>query len=182
MGGDHDRLHHRHLDSEGRRPGPRAGVRVGNLEVDGLEDLQGHRRGSRRVPHPSARPSGDALRVPRRHLQHQGLQAASHRWPRRVVATAVTIDGNREVLGLDVGDSEDEVFQTAFLHTLRDRGLDGVRLVISDAHSGLKASIARVFSGATWQRCKVHLARNILATVSHAHKDMVAATAHTIHV
>ena len=98
-----------------------------------------------------------------------------------VVATAVTIDGNREVLGVDVGDSEDEVFWTAFLRTLRDRGLDGVRLVISDAHAGLKAAIARVFSGASWQRCKVHLARNVLATVNHAHKDMVAATVRTIH-
>lgn len=98
-----------------------------------------------------------------------------------VVATAVTIDGNREVLGVDVGDSEDEVFWTAFLRSLRERGLSGVRLVISDAHAGLKASIARVFAGATWQRCKVHLARNILATVNHAHKDMVAATVRTIH-
>lgn len=98
-----------------------------------------------------------------------------------VVATAVTVDGNREVLGVDVGDSEDEVFWTAFLRTLRERGLDGVRLVISDAHAGLKASIARVFAGATWQRCKVHLARNVLATVNHAHKDMVAATVRTIH-
>lgn len=71
-----------------------------------------------------------------------------------VVATWVTADGNREVLGVDVGDSEDEVFWTAFLRTLRDRGLSGVRLVISDAHAGLKASIARVFAGATWQRCK----------------------------
>ncbi len=98
-----------------------------------------------------------------------------------MVATAVTVDGNREVLGLDVGDSEDEVFWTAFLRTLRDRGLTGVRLVISDAHAGLKASIARVFAGASWQRCKVHLARNVLATVNHAHKDMVAATVRTIH-
>jgi putative transposase len=98
-----------------------------------------------------------------------------------VVATAVTVDGNREVLGVDVGDSEDEVFWTAFLRTLRDRGLAGVRLVISDAHAGLKASIARVFNGASWQRCKVHLARNILATVNHANKDMVAATVRTIH-
>jgi putative transposase len=98
-----------------------------------------------------------------------------------VVAPAVTIDGNREVLGVDVGDSEDEVFWTAFLRTLRDRGLTGVRLVISDANAGLKASIARVFAGATWQRCKVHLVRNILATVNHAHKDMVAATVRTIH-
>jgi putative transposase len=54
-----------------------------------------------------------------------------------VVATAVTMDGNREVLGLDVGDSEDEAFWTTFLRSLRDRGLEGVRLVISDAHAGL---------------------------------------------
>src|SRR3546814_15890218 len=66
-----------------------------------------------------------------------------------IVATAVTTDGNREVLGLDVGDSEDEVFWTAFLRTLRDRGLSGVRLVISDAHPGLKAAIARVFQTGT---------------------------------
>ena len=82
-----------------------------------------------------------------------------------VVATAVTTDGNREVLGVDVGDSEDEVFWTAFLRGLKDRGLGGVRLVISDAHAGLKASIARVFNGASWQRCKVHCMRNILGTV-----------------
>ena len=98
-----------------------------------------------------------------------------------VVATAVTINGNREVLGVDVGDSEDEVFWTAFLRSLRERGLTGVRLVISDAHAGLKAAITRVFAGATWQRCKVHLARNVLATVNHAHKDMVAAMVRTIH-
>ena len=66
-----------------------------------------------------------------------------------VVATGVAADGNREVLGLAVGDSEDEVFWTAFLRSLRDRGLVGVRLVISDAHAGLKAAIARVFSGAS---------------------------------
>lgn len=97
-----------------------------------------------------------------------------------IVATAVTVDGNREVLGVDVGDSEDEVFWTTFLRSLRDRGLGGVRLVISDAHAGLKAAIARVFSGATWQRCKVHTMRNILAAVPAASKEMVAATVRTI--
>jgi len=97
-----------------------------------------------------------------------------------IVATAVTADGNREVLGVDVGDSEDEVFWTAFLRTLRDRGLAGVRLVISDAHAGLKAAIARVFSGASWQRCKVHTMRNILAAVPAASKEMVAATVRTV--
>jgi putative transposase len=97
-----------------------------------------------------------------------------------VVATAVTADGNREVLGVDVGDSEDEVFWTAFLRGLKDRGLSGVRLVISDAHAGLKASIARVFNGASWQCCKVHCMRNLLGTVPSASKEMVAATVRTI--
>ena len=97
-----------------------------------------------------------------------------------VVATAVTVDGNREVLGVDVGDSEDEVFWTAFLRGLKDRGLRGVRLVISDAHAGLKASIARVFNGASWQRCKVHAMRNLLGAVPSPSKEMVAATVRTI--
>jgi len=97
-----------------------------------------------------------------------------------VVATGVAADGNREVLGLDVGDSEDEVFWTSFLRPLRDRGLDGVKLVISDAHAGLKAAIARVFQGASWQRCKVHLMRNLLAHVPKSHKEMIAATVRTI--
>jgi len=97
-----------------------------------------------------------------------------------VVATGVAGDGNREVLGLDVGDSEDEVFWTQFLRSLKERGLDGVRLVISDAHSGLKAAIARVFQGSSWQRCKVHLMRNLLATVPKSHKEMIAATIRTI--
>ena len=58
-----------------------------------------------------------------------------------VIATGVAADGNREVLGLDVGDSEDEVFWTEFLRSLKDRGLDGVKLVTSDAHQGLKNAI-----------------------------------------
>jgi putative transposase len=97
-----------------------------------------------------------------------------------VVATGVTANGDREVLGVDVGDSEDEVFWTAFLRGLKDRGLTGVKLVISDAHAGLKASIPRVLAGASWQRCKVHLMRNILGSVPSASKDMVAATVRTI--
>lgn len=97
-----------------------------------------------------------------------------------VVATGVTANGDREVLGVDVGDSEDEVFWTAFLRGLKDRGLGGVKLVISDAHAGLKASIPRVLTGASWQRCKVHLMRNLLGTVASASKDMVAATVRTI--
>ena len=73
-----------------------------------------------------------------------------------VVATGVTADGRREVLGFAVGDSEDGAFWTAFLRSLKTRGLAGTRLVISDAHAGLKAAIAAVMLGASWQRCRVH--------------------------
>ena len=92
-----------------------------------------------------------------------------------VVATGITAEGAREVLGVDIGDSEDETFWTRFLRTLRDRGLSGVRLVISDAHAGLKAAITKCFSGSSWQRCRVHLARNILARVPKGDQEMVAA-------
>ena len=70
-----------------------------------------------------------------------------------VVATGITAEGGREVLGVDIGDSEDETFWTRFLRSLKARGLNGVRLVISDAHAGLKASIRKSFQGASWQRC-----------------------------
>jgi transposase-like protein len=75
-----------------------------------------------------------------------------------VVATGITADGGREVLGLDVGDSEEEVFWRAFLASLKDRGLGGVRLVISDQHAGLVAALRRAFQGAGHQRCRVHYA------------------------
>ncbi|MBT8214123.1 MAG: IS256 family transposase [Acidimicrobiia bacterium] len=97
-----------------------------------------------------------------------------------VVATGVAADGNREVLDLDVGDTEDEVFWTQFLRRLRKRGLSGVVLVISDAHTGLKAAIRKTFSGTSWQRCRVHFMRNLLARVPKGHAEMVAATVRTI--
>ena len=97
-----------------------------------------------------------------------------------VVATAVTADGRREILGLDVGDSEDEVFWRGFLTSLKGRGLSGVRLVISDQHAGLTAAIARSFQGAGHQRCRVHFARNLLALVPKGQMDMVAAVFRTI--
>ena len=75
---------------------------------------------------------------------------------------AVNTDGRREIVGLCVGPSEAETFWTEFLRSLKSRGLDGVKLVISDAHEGLKAAIRRVI-GATWQRCRVHFARHALA-------------------
>ena len=75
-----------------------------------------------------------------------------------MIATGVSADGRREVLGSDVGDSETEVFWTEFLRSLRERGLSGVQLVISDQHSGLTKAIATVMQGAAWQRCRVHYA------------------------
>jgi putative transposase len=97
-----------------------------------------------------------------------------------VVATGVAADGNREVLGCAVGDSEDKTFWTAFLRSLRARGLAGVRLVISDAHEGLRQSIEKVMLGAAWQRCRVHFLRNVLAKVPKASGEMVAAAIRTI--
>jgi putative transposase len=97
-----------------------------------------------------------------------------------VVATGIGSDGNREVLDLEVGDTEDEVFWTTFLRRLRSRGLTGVQLVVSDAHSGLRASIRKTMSGTSWQRCRVHFMRNLLSKVPKRHTEMVAATIRTI--
>jgi transposase-like protein len=89
-----------------------------------------------------------------------------------IIACGVNQDGRREILGLGLGESEAQVFWVEFLRSLRQRGLSGVQLVISDAHEGLKAAIAQVFS-ASWQRCRVHFMRNLLATVPKAHQAMV---------
>ena len=82
-----------------------------------------------------------------------------------VVAIGVNETGKREVLGFEMGPSEDAAFWTAFLRSLVERGLTGVRLVTSDAHLGLQEAIRTVLPGTTWQRCKVHLIRNVLAYV-----------------
>lgn len=97
-----------------------------------------------------------------------------------VVATGVRSDGGREVLGLAVGDSEDGVFWAEFLRSLRARGLAGVKLVISDHHLGLKKAISEVLVGVSWQRCRVHFMRNVLARVPKASTDMVAAAIRTV--
>jgi len=97
-----------------------------------------------------------------------------------VVATGVTIVGEREVLGLAVGDSEDGAFWSEFLRSLRARGLTGVRLVTSDAHLGLQQAIGSVMLGAAWQRCRVHFVRNVLARVPRGSAEMVAAAIRTI--
>ena len=87
---------------------------------------------------------------------------------------AVNTDGKRQIVGLHIGPSEAETFWSAFLKSLLKRGLRGVKLVISDAHEGLKAAIRRVF-GAAWQRCRVHWMRNALAYVPKGQQSMVAA-------
>ena len=97
-----------------------------------------------------------------------------------VVATGVSATGGREVLGVDVGDSEAETFWTGFLRSLKARGLTGVRLVISDAHEGLKAAIRKNLQGSSWQRSRVHYVRNLLAPVPKAHQEMVAAAFRSI--
>jgi putative transposase len=89
-----------------------------------------------------------------------------------IVACAVNQDGRREILGLGIGESEAKEFWIEFLRSLRQRGLTGVKLVISDAHEGLKAAISQVFS-ATWQRCRVHFMRNVLVCVPKSHQALV---------
>ena len=99
-----------------------------------------------------------------------------------MIATGLRADGHREVLGLDVGDSENETFWREFLTSLTDRGLAGVRLVISDAHAGLIKAIRRCFQGAAWQRCRVHAMRNLLSAANHRHRQVIAALIRTIFV
>ena len=96
-----------------------------------------------------------------------------------IIATGVNTDGRREILGLGLGPSEAAVFWLGFLRGLEKRGLKGVKLVISDAHEGLKAAIAQIFK-ATWQRCRVHFMRNALAYVSKPEHQMVAAAIRTV--
>ena len=91
-----------------------------------------------------------------------------------IIAVGVNSDGRREVLGMAIGHSEAEVFWTDFLRSLARRGLRGVKLVISDAHEGIKASVAKVFS-ATWQRCRVHFMRNALAHAGKSGRRVVSA-------
>jgi len=98
----------------------------------------------------------------------------------RIVSVAVTVavgvnnDGRREVLGMDIGPSEAETFWTAFLRKLARRGLRGVKLVVSDAHEGIKAAVSKVLT-ATWQRCRVHFMRNILAHAGRSGRRVVSA-------
>lgn len=97
-----------------------------------------------------------------------------------VIAYGVTAQGHRDVIGIDVVDTESKESWTKFLRELKRRGLKGTKLVISDAHEGLKAAIATVMQGAAWQRCKVHFYRNILAHVPQSRKGEIAAGLRTV--
>lgn len=97
-----------------------------------------------------------------------------------VVATAVNSEGKRELLGIDVGTSEDGAFWLGFLRGLVARGLSGVELVTSDAHQGLRDAVATVFGGASWQRCRTHFMRNLLTRVPKSAEKLVATTVRTI--
>jgi putative transposase len=92
-----------------------------------------------------------------------------------IIAVAVDSEGKREIVGLHIGPSEAETFWATFLRSLVKRGLRGTKLVISDAHEGLKAAIRRVM-GATWQRCRVHWMRNAVAYVPKSQQSMVSAS------
>ena len=97
------------------------------------------------------------------------------------VATAVNAEGRREIIGMDVGTSEDGAFWLAFLRSLSARGLSGVELVISDAHRGLRDAIATVFAGASWQRCRTHFMTNLLTRVPRSAQPWVATMVRTIY-
>ena len=98
-----------------------------------------------------------------------------------VVATAVNGEGKREIIGMDVGTSEDGTFWLAFLRSLSARGLGGVELVVSDAHQGLRGAIAAVFGGASWQRCRTHFMTNLLTRVPRRAQPWVATMVRTIY-
>ena len=98
-----------------------------------------------------------------------------------VVATAVNSEGKREIVGLDVGTSEDGAFWLAFLRSLVARGISGLQLVISDAHEGLRDAIATVFAGAAWQRCRTHFMTNLLTKIPTRAQPWVATLVRTIY-
>ena len=150
-----------------------------HLQEPGIDAVQGHRHTGRRFPQPADR-GRMALSLARRPpiSRCATRTAAPVVSIAAIIATGVNRDGRREILGLGLGPSEAATFWLGFLRTLQQRGLAGVKLVISDAHEGLKAAIRQVFS-ASWQRCRVHFMRNALAHAPKGQHSMVSAAIRT---
>ena len=135
----------------------------------GLETVQGSRRAREGLPRAAAR---RRLWLDATYLKvREGGRIVS---VAAMIAVAANTEGRREIVGLGLGPSEAETFWADFLKRLTRRGLRGVKLVISDAHEGLKAAVQQVV-GATWQRCRVHFMRNALAYVPKTQETVVAA-------
>ena len=164
-------LDRRRLDPPGRRAG--AGDGPGrHLEEPSLQAVQGHRRTGQCLPDRPIDGEWPYLWLDATYLKvRDGGRIVS---VAAIIAVAVNTEGRREIIGRGIGPSEAEPFWSAFLKSLVKRGLKGVKLVISDAHEGLRLAITRVL-GATWQRCRVHWMRNALAHVPKGQHTMVAA-------
>jgi len=188
-GRDPGSLHPGSLHAIGRRS--RQGARrERHLEEPGQPPLRRDRRTREGLPRPADRGwswPGDPARAAgwggwRREWPYVWVDATyvKVRKDHRIVSVAVIIavgintDGRREVLGMDIGPSEAETFWTGFLRKLARRGLHGVKLIISDAHEGIKAAVSKVLS-CTWQRCRVHFMRNALAHAGKSGRRVVSA-------
>src|SRR5207253_3019913 len=161
-----------------------AAQRLMELEVESQTGAAHGERSAERINHRNGyrdrvwetRARAVELRIPklRRSSYFRGFLEPRRMAEKALVAVAVNGDGRREVLGISMGVSEAETSWTEFLRSLARRGLRGVKLVISDAHEGLKAAVAKVLH-ACWQRCRVHFMRNVLAYAGKQGRRVVAA-------
>ena len=166
----HGGLRQRRLHAQGRPPGLRA--RDPHVKGPGLAHLPRAQRPSRGLPHPPAGGSHPYLWLDAKHLK---VRDSGHvRSKALMVAFAVHESGRREVIGIEIAESETEAGWAAFLRELVARGLQRTRLCVSDDHLGLKAAIAKVL-GCPWQRCTVHFIRNMHGHCKKGQRNMVSA-------
>ena len=164
-------LDRRGVDAPGRRDRAGDGA-FRHLEEPGLETVQGNRRALKAFLERPLEGDSPCLSLDATSLKvREGGRIVS---VAAIIAVAADAEGRHEIVGLGIGPSEAETFWADFLKRLTRRGLRGVKLVISDAHEGLKAAVQRVV-GATWQRCRVHFMRNALAYVPKTQETVVAA-------